>query len=190
MYMAKIAKLIINKSQFHYCLNLIILILLVFTMTCLIPVFANTKKEAIDVVIVPKFPSVGDTVVVKIAKDKNVGGVPKIFFDGTKYPVFLLSNEWYRSFVPLSANYRGGKYVIEVFYKGKAKKIDLLVNETKYPLQELTLPKTVAGLMASRIERVLVNKALSVYSPEKLWSEKFIYPSTGHQSTPYGVKEE
>ncbi len=188
MHKDKTIKPILNKFHFPAHSYLIILILVLLTKICLMPVCGETSEDAVNVVIIPQNPQVGDTVVVKIAKDKSKKSLPKVFFETNKQPVFELSKEWYRSFIPLSASYKPGDYKVEVFYKGKEKKIDLIVSETKYPLEELTLPKTVVGLMASRIERVEVNRALSVYSPEKLWSGKFLYPSVGHQSTPYGVK--
>ncbi len=191
MIVAKTFEPIINKSHFFKFFCLMFLTLLLFSNACLIPVSSeetNLRGEEFDLLITPQNPSVGDTVSVKVLKDTNKKEIPKIFFEKTKYPVFVLSEKWYRSFIPLSANYKAGKYTIEIFYKGKVKKIDLLVKDTKYPLQELTLPKTVASLMASKIERASVNKALSIYSPQKLWSGKFIYPSKGRQSTPYGVK--
>ena len=188
MYKVKTTKPTLNKFHFYTYPHLIILILLLLTKICLMPVCGKTSEDTVNVVITPQNPKVGDTVVVKIAKDKNEKNIPKVFFEEDKQPVFVLPTDWYRSFIPLSASYKPGKYKVEVFYKGKGKKIDLSVGETKYPLQELTLPKTVAGLMASKTERVQVNRALSIYSPEKLWSGKFVYPSKGHESTPYGVK--
>jgi len=131
--------------------------------------------------------NVGDTLSVKI---KKVGekGQPKIYFNKTKVSAFVLSETWFRSLIPISANYKPGKYELEVFYLGKVKRIELAVKETKYPLQELTLTKEVAGLKASKKEKELVGKALAIESSNKLWTGKFILPSTARQSTGYGVQ--
>ena len=192
MHKDKTIKPILNKFHFPAYSYLIILILVLLTKICLMPVFGETNEsraeDEVNVVITPTNPQVGDTVIVKIARDENTKSVPKVFFETNKQPVFELSKEWYRTFIPLSASYKPGHYKVEVFYKGKGKKIDLIVGETKYPMEELTLSKTVAGLMASKIERAEVNRALSVYSPKKLWSGKFINPSSGPKSTTYGVK--
>lgn len=145
------------------------------------------KEDGIKALLVPEKISVGDTVLVKIAREKD-SSPPKIFFQKSKIPVFPISDTWYRSLIPLSANSKSGKYHVEVFYKGKGKKIEFIVNETKYPLQELTLSKEVAALRASKIERTKVNDALSKVSTEKLWTSKFSFPSTGPLSTGYGVK--
>jgi len=150
----------------------------------------ETKKtdNELNVIITPENAKQGDVVSVKIEKDSKNNSTPKVFFDKTKYSVFELSDKYYRSLLPITANYKVGKYTIEVFYKGKVKRIDLQVSETKYPLQELTLTKEVAALQASKIEKDSVNRALSNFSPKKLWTGKFLNPSTARQSTIYGVK--
>ncbi len=148
----------------------------------------DSKKEGLNVTVTPNPAKQGDPVVVKILKDPETKGLPKVFFDKTKYPVFKLSDTYFRTIIPLTANQKTGRYQIEVFYGRDVERIDLPVNETKYPLQELTLSKQVAGLMASRIERDLVNKALGSQSEKKLWSGRFINPSSAAQSTAYGVK--
>ena len=170
--------------------SLTILICLLFTsyLWVFLTMAVSSENEVPEVIITPKIPHVGDTVVVKIAKDENEKSTPKLYFEETKYPVFELSTNWYRSFIPLSANSKPGKYPIEILYKGKIRKIELSVNDTKYLVETLTLPKSVAGLRASKIERELVNKALSIASEKKLWTGKFILPNSHKRSTPYGVK--
>lgn len=146
----------------------------------------NLRSPAIEV-IASDSVNVGDTLSIKI---KKVGekGQPKIYFNKTKIPAFVLSETYFRSLIPISADYKPGKYDLEVFYLGKVKRIELAVKETKYPLQELTLTKEVAGLKASRKEKDLVGQALATTSSNKLWSGKFILPSTAKQSTGYGVQ--
>lgn len=146
------------------------------------------EEDIIETVVSPNPPKQGDVVVVKIKKDPEKKGLPKVFFQKSKVPVFDISNEYFRSLIPLTANFKVGKHQVEIFYKGKVKRVDINVGETKYPLQELTLTKEVAALKASNTERDLVNKALGTHSEKKLWSGKFIYPSNARQSTPYGVK--
>ena len=164
-------------------------------LTFLISLIFNTllchSAPAVDpfeIVIKPETASLGDTISVKIAKLPGDKAVPKIYFDKTKVPVFTLSKTWYRTLLPISADYKPGIYEIEIYYKGHARRINLSIKDTKYPLEDLTLPKKVSELKASRIEKDLVGKALNTYSPEKLWSGKFIFPSSGPLSTVYGVK--
>lgn len=164
---------------------------LIFSFFLTVPSFSQEEikeKDIIETVISPNPPKQGDVVIVKIKKDPEKKGLPKVFFEKSKVPVFELSNEYYRSLIPLTANFKTGKHQVEIFYKGKVKRVDLIVGETKYPLEELTLSKTVAGLMASNTERDLVNKALSLHSEKKFWTGKFIFPSSARQSTPYGIK--
>lgn len=146
------------------------------------------QKETTLEIVMNKVVNVGDTVPVKIKKLRDTDTIPKVFFEKSKLPLFALSGDWYRCFIPLSANFKAGEYSVEIFYKDKAKKINLIVNPTKYPIEDLTLTKEVAALRASRIEKVSVAQALSTQSNKKLWLGKFILPSTASKSAVYGVK--
>lgn len=177
----------LKKSNLKALLSLICLSFLI------LPVLNQARSEIkesgpIEVIITPQQASQGDTVSVKVKKDPLESKAPKVFFNASKMPVFNLKDSYYRALIPLSANTKSGNYPIEIYYKGKGKKLDLVVNDTKYLIETLTLTKEVASLMASRIERDLVGKALSIVSTEKLWSGKFNDPSSGRKSTPYGVK--
>ena len=179
----------LNKSNLTKTVYLIYLIFLVLVNCFLTELKA---KESTDIEpgiqIEPPFPGLGDTVSVKIKRDKSKNASPKIFFDKLKVPVFMLSDSYYRCLIPISANFKPGNYPLEIFYLGMSKKIDLTIKDTKFPVETLTLSKEVAALRASRIERQLVGKALSTVSQEKYWSGKFVFPSQARQSTLYGVK--
>ena len=181
------AKSTLNKSNIKVLISLTFLIFLLFMSFNLLKAETSDSDNDQIEVIVNELVNIGDTLSVKIKRSNKYGG-PKVFFDKTKIPVFVLSDSWFRSLIPISADFKPGKYQLEVFYKGKVKRIDLPVNETKYPLQELTLTKEVASLKASKTEKEFVAKALSIGSNNKLWSGKFIFPSNAKQSTGYGVK--
>lgn len=173
-------KQILNKFNLGF---IFILYLLVFCCSV-----SEANPDSFEVIVKPEIASLGDTISIKITKSPEDKNTPKIFFEKTKLPVFNLSETWYRTLIPISADYKPGTYPIEIFYKGQAKKINLTVKDTKYPLQDLTLPKTVSELKASRVEKDLVGKALNTYSDKKFWSGKFSFPSSGPLSTAYGVK--
>ena len=182
----KTLKPILNKFNLSITKCLIFLTFLISI--ALNPLFCCFAENPFEVVIKPEAASLGDTVSVKIGKLLGEKNPPKIFFDKTKVPVFNLSETWYRTLLPISADYKPGTYPIEIYYKGHARKMALTVKDRKYPLQDLTLSKTVSELKASKIEKDLVGKALNTYSSEKFWSGKFIFPSNGPLSTEYGVK--
>ena len=183
--MKKIKVLKPRLNKFHLSI-LIFFIFLAFS--GLNYCFAQNPSVSFETLIKPETPSLGDTVSVKIAKLPNDRDSPKIFFDKTKVPVFNLSKNWYRTLLPISADFKPGVYPVEIFYKGHVKRINLTVKDKKYTLQDLALSKEVSELKASRIEKDLVGKALNTYSKEKFWSGKFIFPSSGPLSTAYGVK--
>ena len=182
--MKKIKILKPRLNKFHLSNIGPLILLIFFTGYC----FAQTSIVPFETLIKPGTPVLGDTVSIKIAKLPRSRGIPKIFFDKTKAPVFTLEENWYRTLLPISADFKPGSYPLEIFYDGHVKRINLTIKDTKYPLQDLTLPKKVSELKASRIEKELVGKVLDTYSSEKCWSGKFIFPSDGPLSTAYGVK--
>ena len=149
----------------------------------------QAKDESpITVQVSPKNPKAGETISVKVRSLPGKTKSPKIFFDKSKIPVFRLSENWYRGLVPISANHEPGKYKLDVFYGGKAEHVDLVIGETEYPIESITLSKQVSGLRASKIEKNLVAKALNTISGKKFWTGKFILPSNARKSAVYGVR--
>lgn len=184
------SKLILNISNIKIYLPLIFLIFLLSIFLCISKAISQELRGTAEIVEIKvnKEANVGDTVSIKVKKFEQVKGTPKVFFNKSKIPIFYLSDSWYRGLIPLSADFKPGKYQIEVFYHNKVKRTGITVNDTKYPIESLTLPKKVAELKASRIEKLAVGKALSIASDKKLWTSKFILPSNARQSTIYGVK--
>ena len=179
----------LNKSNVRQKKYLMYLSFILLTMLNL-GVFCATDEanSQIEVQILPSSPALGDTISVKIKKLEGAKKPPKVFFDKSKLPIFNLSGFYYRSLIPISANLKPGKHELEVFYKGLGKKVDLTIQKTKYPIENLTLRKEVASLTASRLERQLVVKAINTQSDLKLWRGKFALPSSGKMSTIYGIK--
>ena len=135
----------------------------------------------------PMLPKQGETVSLKVTKIQNNKSFPKVFFNKTKIPVFEL-NEAYRAFIPLVANQKPGKYELNIFYGNESKTLELIVSESKFLVEDLTLTKEVASLMATQAELNSIRKTLSTVTSEKKWDTKFIFPSNGHESTQYGVQ--
>ena len=180
---------ILNKSNLKALLPLIYLSFLILPNFNLAKSEPQVPKEnTIEAIVTPEIPNIGDAVSVKVKRLPGKSNLPKIFFNKTKHPVFVLSDSYYRTFIPLSANFKPGKYEIEIYYKGKGKKLDLIVKDTKYPVESLTLTKEVAGLKASRIEKDSIGRALGTLTFEKYWKGEFIFPSSSKRSTQYGVK--
>lgn len=163
------------------------LISLIFLVNFSFPGIGKCEEEP-NILIEPASIKLGDTVSVKVKKEQGTDKLPKIFFDKERIPTFLINNDQCRGLIPITAGVKPGKHSIDIFYGKKSKSIDLNISDPKYPIENLTLPKTVAGLKASKTEKDLVGKALYTVSNEKLWSGKFIFPSEAKQNTIYGVK--
>lgn len=176
--------LLLKKSNLNR--DSLILILIIFSLFISPIAYGNENKE-LKILIEPSTLKQGETISIKIEKFEDKSK-PKVFYDKTKYPVFDLSEKYFRVFVPLTANEKIGKHNLDIHYAGLVKNINVDIKQYPYPVESITLSKTVSALMASKIERELVNKALSSQNEKKYWSGKFIYPSDARQSTQYGVK--
>jgi len=187
MMVNKIKKLRLNISNLQKQVLILSLVFLFVGIRCFAKDLPADKND-LKVIVFPEKPKQGDTVSVKIKKHPEVKNPPKVYFEKSKQAVFEINDTWYRSLIPLTASKKPGTYGLDVFYDDKKKNIDLIVGITDYIVEELTLTKEVAGLMTTPIERKSVGNAINAISDIRYWDGKFSYPSSGKQSTPYGVK--
>lgn len=170
-------RLILNTSN----LSLLFLVVLIFSL------IQKPVYSAIEVVVQPTKPKQGDTLAIKVKK-RNGTSLPKIYFGPDKFPVFEINNEWYRALIPITANHAAKECDVKILYENEKTTLPVTINETPYKVESITLSKDVAGLVATKIEKELVRKAVNTVSSEKYWKGEFIFPSAANQSTEYGVK--
>ncbi|MEG4112773.1 MULTISPECIES: M23 family metallopeptidase [unclassified Microcoleus] len=143
--------------------------------------------QALQVVVTPTNPELGDTLSVMIQVDGNGGETPKVSLQQKNYPAFPIGNGRFRALLPTTPVEKAGARQIQVTGDGQVQKLIVQVRDRDFPTQSIWLPpgKDEEGTDAE-FDRVDAFKAL--VTPEKFWDGKLLRPNSGEITTIYGVR--
>ncbi|MEG4074704.1 M23 family metallopeptidase [Microcoleus sp. Pol14C2] len=143
--------------------------------------------QALQVVVTPTNPELGDTLSVMIQVDGNGGETPKVSLQQKNYPAFPIGNGRFRALLPTTPVEKAGARQIQVTGDGQVQKLSVQVRDRDFPTQSIWLPpgKDEEGTDAE-FDRVDAFKAL--VTPEKFWDGKLLRPNSGEITTIYGVR--
>lgn len=143
--------------------------------------------QALQVVVTPANPQLGDTLSVMIQVDGNGGETPTVSLQQKNYPAFPMGNGRFRALLPTTPVEKPGARQIQVAGDGQVQKLSVQVRDRDFPTQSIWLPpgKDEEGTDAE-FDRVDAFKAL--VTPEKFWDGKLLRPNSGEITTIYGVR--
>jgi murein DD-endopeptidase MepM/ murein hydrolase activator NlpD len=143
--------------------------------------------QALQVVVTPANPQLGDTLSVIIQVDGNGGETPKVSLQQKNYPAFPIGNGRFRALLPTTPLEKPGARLLQVAGDGQVQKLSVQVRGRDFPTQSIWLPpgKDEEGTDAE-FDRVDAFKAL--VTPEKFWDGKLLRPNSGEITTIYGVR--
>ncbi|WP_445300897.1 M23 family metallopeptidase [Microcoleus sp. BR0-C5] len=143
--------------------------------------------QALQVVVTPTNPQLGDTLSVMIQVDGNGGETPQVSLQQKNYPAFPIGNGRFRALLPTTPLEKPGARLLQVAGDGQVQKLSVQVRDRNFPTQSIWLPpgKDSEGTDAE-FDRVDAFKAL--VTPEKFWDGKLLRPNSGEISTIYGVR--
>ncbi|MEG4225305.1 M23 family metallopeptidase [Microcoleus sp. N9_B2] len=143
--------------------------------------------QALQVVVTPKNPELGDTLSVMIQVDGNGGETPKVSLQQKNYPAFPIGNGRFRALLPTTPVEKAGARLLQVTGDGQVQKLSVQVRDRNFPTQSIWLPpgKDEEGTDAE-FDRVDAFKAL--VTPEKFWDGKLLRPNSGEITSIYGVR--
>ncbi|AFZ06640.1 Peptidase M23 [Oscillatoria nigro-viridis PCC 7112] len=143
--------------------------------------------QALQVVVTPTNPELGDTLSVMIQVDGNGGETPTVSLQQKNYPAFPMGNGRFRALLPTTPVEKPGARQIQVAGDGQVQKLSVQVRDRDFPTQSIWLPpgKDSEGTDAE-FDRVDAFKAL--VTPEKFWDGKLLRPNSGEITTIYGVR--
>ncbi|MEG4944404.1 M23 family metallopeptidase [Microcoleus sp. F4-D5] len=143
--------------------------------------------QALQVVVTPASPALGDTLSVIIQVDGNGGETPKVSLQQKNYPAFPIGNGRFRALLPTTPVEKPGARQIQVTGDGQVKNLSVQVRGRDFPTQSIWLPpgKDEEGTDAE-FDRVDAFKAL--VTTEKFWDGKLLRPNSGEITTIYGVR--
>lgn len=143
--------------------------------------------QALQVVVTPANPQLGDTLSVIIQVDGNGGETPQVSLQQKNYPAFPIGNGRFRALLPTTPLEKPGTRLLQVAGDGQVQKLSVQVRDRDFPTQSIWLPpgKDTEGTDAE-FDRVDAFKAL--VTPEKFWDGKLLRPNSGEITTIYGVR--
>ncbi|MEG4234083.1 M23 family metallopeptidase [Microcoleus sp. Pol11C3] len=143
--------------------------------------------QALQVVVTPTNPELGDTLSVMIQVDGNGGETPKVSLQQKNYPAFPIGNGRFRALLPTTPAEKPGARLLQVSGDGQVQKLNVQVRDRDFPTQSIWLPpgKDEEGTDAE-FDRVDAFKAL--VTPQKFWDGKLLRPNSGEITTIYGVR--
>ena len=143
--------------------------------------------QALQVVVTPTNPQLGDTLSVIIQVDGNGGETPQVSLQQKNYPAFPIGNSRFRALLPTTPLEKPGTRLLQVAGDGQVQKLSVQVRDRDFPTQSIWLPpgKDEEGTDAE-FDRVDAFKAL--VTPEKFWDGKLLRPNSGEITTIYGVR--
>jgi len=143
--------------------------------------------QALQVVVTPANPQLGDTLSVIIQVDGKGGETPKVSLQQKNYPAFPIGNGRFRALLPTTPLEKPGARLLQVAGDGQVQKLSVQVRDRDFPTQSIWLPpgKDEEGTDAE-FDRVDAFKAL--VTPEKFWDGKLLRPNSGEITTIYGVR--
>ncbi|MBD1829964.1 M23 family metallopeptidase [Microcoleus vaginatus GB1-A2] len=143
--------------------------------------------QALQVVVTPTNPQLGDTLSVIIQVDGNGGETPKVSLQQKNYPAFPIGNGRFRALLPTTPVEKPGTRLLQVAGDGQVQNLSVQVRGRDFPTQSIWLPpgKDEEGTDAE-FDRVDAFKAL--VTPQKFWDGKLLRPNSGEITTIYGVR--
>ncbi|MEG4858595.1 M23 family metallopeptidase [Microcoleus sp. K1-B6] len=143
--------------------------------------------QALQVVVTPTNPQLGDTLSIMIQVEGNGGETPTVSLQQKNYPAFPIGNGRFRALLPTTPLEKPGARQIQVAGDGQVQNLSLQVRDRNFPTQSIWLPpgKDEEGTDAE-FDRVDAFKAL--VTPEKFWDGKLLRPNSGEITTIYGVR--
>lgn len=142
--------------------------------------------QALQVVVTPANPELGDTLSVMIQVDGS-GGNPTVSVQQKNYPAFPMGNNRFRALLPTTPVEKPGAREIQVAGDGQVQKLSVQVRSRNFPTQSITLPPGKDGEGSdAEFDRVDAFKAL--VTPQKFWNGPLLRPNSGEITTIYGVR--
>ena len=164
---------------------LICLSLLVAIASVLIGV---SQADALQAMLRPSTPKLGDTVSVLIATNQTSGVPPTVSVNNKQFPVFALSPNRWRAFIPTTPLDKAGVRQVKVTGDGLQQTLAMQLGDRQFPTQSIWINDSGGGSEPTDYEWDKVSAFKKLVTPQKLWNGAFLRPNEGEISTVFGVQ--
>jgi murein DD-endopeptidase MepM/ murein hydrolase activator NlpD len=157
-----------------------------------IAMFTPSSAEAIQPMVSPSNPQLGDTISVSIqmeeAAGNNKGNAPVVVMDRKQYPTFLVGQDRWRAFIPTTPLDRPGARQIQVVGAGRSQNISLQLRNRKFPTQDIWFNSSTASTEGTDHEFDRVDAFKKLVTPQKFWQGTLMRPNEGPITSGFGVR--
>ena len=132
----------------------------------------------------------GQMVVVEM-RVADCGDALKVLWQGGTYKAYPVHDGWNQALLPVSFKVKFGMQKLQIQCAGQHASFDLPVTPGTFPESHLTVdPKFTAVSPPPRAaqEQAQITQAFSKSEGKRLWSEAFVKPATGVETSPFGVR--
>jgi murein DD-endopeptidase MepM/ murein hydrolase activator NlpD len=151
-------------------------------------IFTVGKADALQAMLKPNNPALGDTVSVWIATNQASAIAPTVSVDRKQFPVFPMSPNRWRAFIPTTPLDKAGLRQVIVTGEGFQQTLPMVVGDRQFPTQRIWIDDTGGGSEPTDHEWDKVSAFKKLVTPQKLWKGTFLRPNDGEVSSVYGVR--
>jgi murein DD-endopeptidase MepM/ murein hydrolase activator NlpD len=158
-----------------------------------IAMFAPPNAEALQALVVPNNPQLGDTISVTIQMEQSQtnipGKAPVVVMDRKQYPAFLVGKDRWRALIPTTPLDRPGKRQIQVAAgAGRSQNINLQLRDRSFPTQNIWFDANTASTEGTDHEFDRVDAFKKLVTPQKFWQGALLKPNEGPITSGFGVR--
>jgi len=150
-------------------------------------IFTVAKADALQAMLNPNTPTLGDTVSVWIATNQ-AAIAPTVSMNNKQFPAFAMSANRWRAFIPTTPLDKAGRKEVVVTGEGFQQTLPMTLGDREFPTQSIWLNDTGGGLDPTDDEWDKVSAFKKLVTPQKLWKGAFLRPNDGEVTTGYGVR--
>ena len=149
-------------------------------------IFTVSKADALQAMLRPNTPRLGDTVSVWIATNQAIA--PTVTSDRQQFPVFAMSPNRWRAFIPTTPLDKAGTRQVMVTGDGFQQTLIMQLGDRQFPTQSIWIDDTSGGSEPTDYEWDKVSAFKKLVTPQKFWNGAFLKPNDGEITTGYGVQ--
>ena len=147
-----------------------------------------SQADALQAMLRPSTPKLGDTVSVLIATNQASGVPPTVSVNNKQFPVFALSPNRWRAFIPTTPLDKAGVRQVKVTGDGLQQTLAMQLGDRQFPTQSIWINDSGGGSEPTDYEWDKVSAFKKLVTPQKLWNGAFLRPNEGEISTVFGVQ--
>jgi murein DD-endopeptidase MepM/ murein hydrolase activator NlpD len=151
-------------------------------------IFSVSRADALQAMLRPNTPKLGDTVSVWIATNQNTGIPPTVSIDRKQFTAFPMSPNRWRAFIPTTPLDKAGLKQVVVTAEGVQQTLPMQLGDRQFPTQSIWIDESGGGSEPTDYEWDKVSAFKKLVTSQKFWNGAFLKPNDGEITTGFGVQ--